>query len=151
MPDPTATSENPALDWLLKQRIESMATTFRSVWDLYIKFYTVFLTFSLGAMGWLIEHRETQSMEHNHNVIAIVFIGQSLLTCITSIGVSVYSFQTSKTMVKMEKEIVSVKSMPKSILEAKPLPVALAIWSGSANAVAMLGMMWEWYRVGIRG
>jgi uncharacterized membrane protein len=111
-----------------------MGTTFRSVWDLYIKSYTVFLTFSLGAMGWLIEHRETQSMEHNHKVVAVVFIGQSILTCVTSVGVAIYSYETSKRMVETEKEIDSVKSMPKSLLETKPLPFALAIWLGSANA-----------------
>jgi hypothetical protein len=140
MSEPNATTKNLALDWILKQRIEGMSTTFRSVWDLYIKFYSVFLTFTLGAMSWLIEHRETQSMEHNHNVVAVVFIGQGILTCITSVGVASYSCETSNMMVEMEKEIVSVKSMPKSLLETKPLPVALAIWSGSANAAALLGM-----------
>src|SRR5580698_4937053 len=137
------TAESSALDWLLKKRIEEIGTTFRAVWDYYIKFYTVFLTFSLGAMGWLVQHTEAEAVAHHHVVIAVVFIGQSLLTAATSAGVALYSHQTAANQLTLEKTLLSTEPMPKALKIAQAIPVKLALWSGFANTVAMLGMAWQ--------
>ena len=92
----TTPTGNTGLDWVLKQRVQDLGTTFRAVWDIYIKFYTVFLTFSLAALSWLIEHKITSS--HSHKVIAVVFIGQSLLTSITSGAIGFYSYKAGKQL-----------------------------------------------------
>ena len=45
-------SESPQ-EWILKRRHEDLGVTVRMCWDLYIKFYTVFLTFSVIGLGWI--------------------------------------------------------------------------------------------------
>jgi hypothetical protein len=46
-------SESPQ-EWILKRRHEDLGVTVRMCWDLYIKFYTVFLTFSVIGLGWIL-------------------------------------------------------------------------------------------------
>jgi hypothetical protein len=58
---------------------------------LLVKFYTVFLTFSLDAIGWLIAHKESEVILHSHIVIAGDFIGRSLLSSVTSVTVAIHS------------------------------------------------------------
>ena len=45
--------------WLIKRRHEDLSQTFRTSWDLYIKFYTVFLTFSIAALGLLLSRNDS--------------------------------------------------------------------------------------------
>lgn len=135
--------DQPAVDWLLKKRIEEASAMFRAVWDNYIKFYTVFLTFSLGALGWIIEHSDSQALRHSHTVIVIVFIGQSLLTSITSVAVSLYSRRTARELLLLEKALIPDCPEPPLCLQSSTIPVGIALWAGIANAVAMLGMIVE--------
>ena len=44
-------------EWILKRRHEDLGVTVRMCWDLYIKFYTVFLTFSVVGLGWILTQR----------------------------------------------------------------------------------------------
>ncbi|HTC48457.1 MAG TPA: hypothetical protein VK722_14125 [Candidatus Aquilonibacter sp.] len=138
--------ENAGLDWVLKQRIQDVGTMFRTVWDIYIKFYTVFLTFSLAAMSWLIEHKITSS--HSHKVIAIVFIGQSLLTSITSVAIGLYSYEAGKQLSGAEITLLTGISLPAALKRTQTIPSGLGLWSGFANAAAMIGMACVWYWVG---
>jgi hypothetical protein len=144
----SAPQDQTSIDWLLKKRIEEIGTMFRAIWDNYIKFYTVFLTFSLGALGWLIEHGESKALTHSHTVIVIVFMGQSILTSITSVAVAIYSRRMAQDLASLEQELLATASKPSVILSANPIPVSIALWAGIANAFAMLGMTAEWYRVG---
>jgi hypothetical protein len=60
--------------WLLKRRHEDLGTMFRAVWDNYIKFYTVFLIFSVTALGWLLSRAGTETLPVKiDHVVAIVF------------------------------------------------------------------------------
>jgi len=111
---------------------------FRTVWDLYIKFYTVFLTFSLAAMSWLIEHKITSS--HSHKVIAVVFIGQSLLTSITSGAIGIYSYTVGKQLSGVEIALLAGIHLPAALKRMQTIPSGLGLWSGFANAAAMIGM-----------
>jgi len=38
---------------VLMQRFQEANVVFRTTWDLYLKFYTVFLTFDLAALAWV--------------------------------------------------------------------------------------------------
>lgn len=144
-----AVTESPTLDWLLKQRIEELGTTFRAVWDYYIKFYTVFLTFSLGAMSWLIAQKDSPAIQRNHRMIAGVFIFQTLLVAGTSLGVAIYSRQTGDKLEMLQQTLLAGALLPAALKKANPVPRSLATWSGLANALAMLGMVLEWWRVGM--
>jgi hypothetical protein len=145
---PATSTENAGLDWVLKQRTKELGTMFRTAWDIYIKFYTVFLTFSLAAMGWLIEHKITSS--HSHKLLAGVFIGQSLLTSITSGAMGFYSYKVGKQLSEVEITLLTGIHLPPALKRAQTIPSGLGLWSGFANAVAMIGMSWVWYCVGFK-
>jgi uncharacterized membrane protein len=137
--------------WLLKARHEELGSMFRTAWNNYISFYTVFLTFSLGAMGWLVAHKESDPMPRRvHHVIATVLIMQSLLTAITSAGLAMYSHRVGVDYVRTEMGILGTASMPSSAFSSfsSAIPVALGVWAGGANCVAMLGMIGAWIYVG---
>jgi len=52
--------------------------TVRMCWDLYIKFYTVFLTFSVIGLGWILTRpADLQTIPRGKQVIAIVFLIQN--------------------------------------------------------------------------
>ena len=142
----TTPTGNTGLDWVLKQRVQDLGTTFRAVWDIYIKFYTVFLTFSLAALSWLIEHKITSS--HSHKVIAVVFIGQSLLTSITSGAIGFYSYKAGKQLSGVEITLLTGVPLPPALKRTQTVPSGLGLWSGFANAAAMIGMACVWYWVG---
>lgn len=59
-----------------------------SVWDIYIKFWTVFLTVNLAALGIVIEkvHDKRGGM-----LIATAFVAQTLIGCVTAVLMSSYS------------------------------------------------------------
>ena len=139
-------AENVGLDWVLKQRVQDLGTMFRTVWDIYIKFYTVFLTFSLAAMSLLIEHKVTSP--HSHKVIAIVFIGQSVLTSITSGAIGFYSYKAGRQIYGVEVTLLTGIHLPPALKRAQTIPSGLGLWCGFANAAAMIGMACVWYWVG---
>lgn len=139
-------TEDANLAWVLKQRIQDLGTTFRTVWDIYIKFYTVFLTFSLAAITLLIEHKFSNS--HSHKVIAVVFIGQSLLTSITSGAIGFYSYKVGSQLSGVEITLLTGVHLPPSLKRAQTIPSGLGLWCGFANAAAMVGMACVWFWVG---
>jgi hypothetical protein len=47
--------------WLMHKFYETSLQTFVSVWDIYIKFYTVFLTANVLGLGLAVEH-----LQHGH-------------------------------------------------------------------------------------
>src|SRR5882762_4324119 len=49
-----ASMNESSQEWILKRRYEDLGVTVRMCWDLYIKFYTVFLTFSVVGLGWIL-------------------------------------------------------------------------------------------------
>jgi hypothetical protein len=131
-------------DWVLKQRVSDMGATFRAVWDLYIKFYTVFLTFSIGALALLNEH------PHSHRVIAMVFMLQSGLCAGTSVAIGIYSQAAAHQVHSAESTLLVDEPLPKSARFISAIPVGLAMWCGFANALAMMGMVGVWYYTGFR-
>lgn len=135
--------------WLLKRRHEEFSEMFRAAWDNYIKFYTVFLTFSLGAMGWLLAQTGNQSLPARvKHVIAIVFIAQSLLCSITSAGLGLYSHKVGADQARSEADILGSLVVAPVMRKVQSIPVALGIWAGCANAAAMLGMLFAWFYIG---
>jgi|SRR5579871_1198992 len=144
----TPIPESGNLDWVLKQRAQEMATMFRTVWDIYIKFYTVFLTFSLAALSLLTEHMNTSS--HSHKIVAGVFVGQSLLTSITSGAIGCYSRNVGKQLIGVELTLLTGLRLPPLLNRAQTIPSALGLWCGFANAFAMIGMAAVWYWLGFK-
>ncbi|HTV55218.1 MAG TPA: hypothetical protein VMI06_09905 [Terriglobia bacterium] len=124
---------------LLEKRLDEIGPMFRAAWDLYIKFYTVFLMFSLGAMGWVIEHKTER-----HELMAGAFIGQTFLTLGTNVGMALYTYRTKRNHEELEAELAGDDAVP----TAEVIPIALGIWAGTANALGMAGLIWVWFRIG---
>lgn len=145
---PVPPTEDSADVWLLKRRHEDMSTMFRTCWDLYIKFYTVFLTFSVAAMGWLLARDQNNRVPPKvFHVIAVVLIAQSLLTATTSAAMAFYSRRVARDHIRLENAVLGSAPVQTALIETSAVPVALATWSGWANAVAMLGMCYAWWYI----
>jgi len=149
-PAPTPAEDSTAL-WLLKRRHEELGTMFRAAWDNYIKFYTVFLTFSVAAMGWLLSREGPGPVPKNvDHVVAIVFIAQSVLTAITSASIATYSRRVGREYAEIEKELLGPSQAPSALIGTETIPIKLALWAGWANAAAMIGMSYAWAYIGLR-
>jgi hypothetical protein len=151
MESPSMTLNEAAEDkalWILKARHEELGSMFRTVWDNYIKFYTVFLTFSLGAMSWLVTQQDKYPMPRRvHRVIAMALILQSLLTAITSASIAMYSRTVTSEQLSTEDSILG--SGPRAPIILTPsIPGTLGMWAGVANCIAMIGMIAVWIYVG---
>jgi hypothetical protein len=74
---PSFPVEDSANVWLLKRRHEDISSMFRTCWDLYIKFYTVFLTFSVAAMGWVVARDKGGALPCNVSHVLLLAQGRT--------------------------------------------------------------------------
>jgi hypothetical protein len=133
--------------WLLKRRHEDTSTMFRTSWDIYIKFYTVFLTFSMAAMGLVLTRTPPKNVAH---ILAEVFIGESLLCAISSAFMAVYTRWVARDLRRLEKALLGSAPAPGVIAETSAIPSGLASWAGWANAVGMVGLGCAWAYIAFR-
>jgi hypothetical protein len=140
-------SESPQ-EWILKRRHEDPGLTVRMCWDLYIKFYTVFLTFSVIGLGWiLMRPADLQMIPRGKQVIAIVFLIQTILTAITSAGSALYTVQVAHDQDHIEDLLT--QSHPDGRPSVRPaVSSLLAHWGGWSNCAAMLAMAALWIYAG---
>jgi hypothetical protein len=135
--------------WLLKSRYADLGTTFRTVWDLYIKFYTVFLTFNIAALGFFLSKGSflaqlaTTSKRYIY-VLVLVFAVQSALLCGTSILMAKYSTKAAADQKRLENELLLGDAQAKVPGFESVFPLGLARWAALANATVMLGMVAIW-------
>jgi hypothetical protein len=144
-----AAPEDEVAAWLLKRRHEELGMMFRAAWDNYIKFYTVFLTFNVAAMGWLLTHDPKIVIPKSiYQVLAVVFIVQSILTAITSGSLAIYSRRVGVEHTRVERDILGAVASPAALIGTRAIPVEFAMWAGWANAGAMVGMSCAWAYIG---
>jgi hypothetical protein len=140
-------NESPQ-EWILKRRHEDLGVTVRMCWDLYIKFYTVFLTFSVVGLGWVLTRPgDIQMLPRAKQVIAIVFVIQTILTAITSAALALYTVHVAHNQAHIEDLLT--QSHPGTRQSIKPaVPELLAQLAGWSNCGAMLAMAALWIYVG---
>ncbi len=135
-------------EWILKRRHEDLSLTVRMCWDLYIRFYTVYLTFSVIGLGWVLTRpADIQMVPRARQVIAIVFVIQTILTAITSGAIAVYTAHVAHDQEHIEGLLTQshVGAWP-SVGPA--VPASLAQWGGWSNCAAMLAMAALWLYAG---
>jgi hypothetical protein len=137
-----------AQEWILKRRHEDLGVTVRMCWDLYIKFYTVFLTFSVIGLGWMLTRPgDIAVVPRAKQVIAIVFLIQTILTAMTSGGIALYTVHVAHDQEQIEQLLT--QSHPGARPSIRPaVPALLAQWGGWSNCAAMLAMAALWLYVG---
>ena len=140
-------NESPQ-EWILKRRHEDLGVTVRMCWDLYIKFYTVFLTFSVIGLGWMLTRPgDIAVVPRAKQVIAIVFLIQTILTAMTSGGIALYTVHVAHDQEQIEQLLT--QSHPSARPPIRPaVPALLAQWGGWSNCAAMLAMAALWLYVG---
>jgi hypothetical protein len=132
--------EGPAR-WLLKRRYEELGAMFRAVWDNYIKFYTVFLTFNLTAMGFLVLQHPTSRFR---TILVIVFTAKSLLVAVTSARIAIYARAAGKQNKELEESLLGSEKAPPVLTRTQAMPVNLAVYAGWANCGAMIALAIVW-------
>lgn len=129
--------------WLLKSRYTDLGTTFRTTWDLYIKFYTVFLTFNIAALGFFLSSQGSL-LGIKRDTLICVFAAQSALLGGTSILMAKYSQGASDNQRKIEAELLANTTKESIPGFESVFPLGLARWASLANAVVMAGMVAIW-------
>ena len=133
--------------WLLRKNVEEISQNFRTVWDLYLKFYTVFLTFNIVAMAWLFGDKNRIAEGKPLYFIVAVFAVQCVLTGITSGLVAVYSKKTEAMLDKAQKKLLAYakeEAADEPLDYNGGLPVALGQWGGWANCSSSFLLMIAW-------
>jgi hypothetical protein len=64
------TPPEPDSLWLEHKYFDEVSLQFRTVWDLYIKFYTVFLTVQIAGLGAIVQY----VAQSNRILIVLAFI-----------------------------------------------------------------------------
>ena len=140
-------TESPQ-EWILKRRHEDLGLTVRMCWDLYIKFYTVFLTFSVVGLGCVLTRPgDIPMLPRAKEVIAIVFVIQTVLTGVTSAAMALYTVHVAHDQEHIEGLLI--QSHPGGRPSIKPaVPTFLAQLGGWSNCAAMFAMAVLWIYVG---
>jgi len=123
------------LDWLRKKQFDEVSLQFRTMFDLYVRFYTVFLTFNFTALGLVLQFVPVAK----RILIVIAFVLINLNSLITAIRIARFSRQSSKRMRIICEEIVAQDNISgdqklNSITESA-IPGELGSWAGNANAM----------------
>jgi len=123
----------PSFDGVLKTQYEQIGTNFRTVWDIYIKYYTVFITLNFTALGITIQYIGT---EHRLTLV-VSFTIQNIFSTITALGVSAYSSYAAKQQKAIIDEVSQhLRLEDKARLPYETtIPVKLTYWAGIANGL----------------
>lgn len=136
-------------EWLLKTRYTETQNNFRTLWDFYLKFYTVFLTANVAALAWVYSHAVD---EGSRWPVAIAFIIQCSLVLTTSALMALQSTQVTNRTKEIVSELGRLANARGETWDSNAvfnidLPVRMARYSGWANClgVSTLGCIWLVY------
>ena len=126
--------------WLRKKRYEELNTNFRTIWDLYIKFYTVCLTFNVAGLGLTTQWIE----QKNRWPVVIVFTLLNIITSITSAMMAKHSekisldIESTAKFICLQEEGAPLSFDKEDKVLKSPVPHSLAKYAGYANFFACL-------------
>ena len=112
---------------------------FRTAWELYMKFHTVFLTVNLAALGATIQYVK---QPNERLPIIVAFALQNLLFCVTSFGMGMYSRSFVAQHEKLLGKIADEAGLSDS--KGETIPPWLALWSGCSNGLGGLLLIGCW-------
>jgi hypothetical protein len=79
-------------EWLGKKLLDENSLAYRTAWDLYLKFYTVFLTVNILAIGTTVQYIS----QGNRWPITVIFVGSNLIGIATSAFMARFSYISGK-------------------------------------------------------
>jgi hypothetical protein len=128
--------------WLHRTYYQETLKVYARVWDLYIKFYTVFMTANILGLGFVTERIHA----HRWPVIA-AFCIQNVLVIGTSVRVAIYSGQTEEKLARVATFLAGPNADPtsvKDVVAGSPVAGKLSKWAGYANCAASVCMIGCW-------
>jgi hypothetical protein len=132
--------------WVLRGRYAELGLNLRSAWDIYIRFYTVFLTFSIAALAWVFTYEKVTPALR---MVAWTFFAQTAMTAVTSVLISLHSCRVRRAQEQIEVLLLAEEKSPLPNTPS-PISVAMATWAGGANGLAMAGMAVIWLYVALQ-
>jgi hypothetical protein len=146
-------SDVPSFDlWALQERCKAQVTQLYDVWRIYITWYTVFLTFNVGALVFYSNLMESFSGGVSHRVlVGLFFLLQNTCAVITSIRMASFSQISYESLHAVLDALSKVMPEPRASLELltsqRPLIprafMVLGAWFNVSGPVA-LGIIWAW-------
>jgi hypothetical protein len=141
VPSTTPPLEAPE-SWLAKKTYDELSLQFRTVWDIYIKWYTVFLSVNVLALGAVVQYVH----QENRWIIVLSFVIQNVLGLGTAVMIARFSAATASRIETVIRCIVSpeiVDGVPRELRDS-PIPGKLGAWSGYANAIGNAALIAGW-------
>lgn len=135
--------------WLLRKQYEEYMLQLRTTWDLYLKFYTVFLTINVIGLGATVQHI-TQA---NRWPVVLAFIVQNLVSSITAIRVGFSAKTTQHDIQEVSNAMVHIDESKndydslKEVATKSPIQTNLALWAGIANFISHITLIICWLAV----
>ncbi len=123
--------------WLARTNYETRARYVEVVWEMYLKFYTVFLALNITGIGLAVQHLETSSRWP----IAAAFLMQNALSFGTAVSIGRFTKTSSDSLKKSGDEMAPTAS---ASLTDSPIPGALGLYCGWANAVSHVALSAVW-------
>ena len=122
---------------LAKRYMDELSTQLTSAWDVYIKFYTVFLTANVTALA-LIE-------KEGNSIVPVVtaFMVQNVVSLATAVYMAFYSRSAAGHFVELSRVLLEPEQV-RTTFKQSPIPGNLGLWAGIANAVSHVGLMVAW-------
>jgi hypothetical protein len=132
---------------LALEQYRELNTNFRSLWDIYIKFYTVFLTANVVGIGVVLDRVEPD----NRPLIAAAFVAQNLLAAATAAGLATYGKRCARGLQDAANLLVpaGTDAATASVLSRPPIPATLSGWSGAANTLSHVLLIAIWVIVAL--
>ncbi|KHE91966.1 MAG: hypothetical protein K8F52_08485 [Candidatus Scalindua rubra] len=129
-------------EWFAKLLLEESFNGYKTVWDLYLKFYTVFLSVNLIALAAVLEHIS----QVNRLLIVIAFIAQNAFSLGTAIMIAVFSKKSTARYDVLCRHFAVQYCNHKIIVELSHSPTLswLGVYGGFANAVSHLALICCW-------
>lgn len=134
---------------IITELLKELSQQFRTVWDIYIKFYTAFLVFNMAGLGLVAEKVKDRRAKI---WIMWAFIVQNVLSGITAITIAFYSQNLALRAQTLMIELISRKGGRADDLQTlafteTPFPGALGLWGGIANGVSHIFFIVSWVAV----
>ncbi|MCP5133687.1 MAG: hypothetical protein H6976_08800 [Gammaproteobacteria bacterium] len=134
---------NGNAEWLAQKQFEERNQNYRTVWDLYLKFYTVFLTVNIIGIGVVVQHVP----QKQRLPIIAAFVIQNLLSAGTAYCIARFSKEASAELEEFCQQFAPESTV--EILTKSPLPALLGfragwanVWSHMAFIICWVGLWW---------
>lgn len=129
--------------WLYEKYFDEYSLQLRTSWDLYIKFYTAFLTMNIAALGLTVQYIETD----RRWPLVLLFVLQNFTSLLTAINMSYFTRRTEENIKALTLEIARKPIHKFSILSRSPVPGDLGFWAGWGNAFGLVMFIFCWLAV----